>query len=255
MFLLNKNWWDLLGAMTEKEIKARYKRTFFGFLWVFLNPLLQMLVIGAIFQFLVNFKINNYYLYLFIGLLIWDNFSISLNKCTPIYVYERNLLKKAKFAREVLPLSIILSNMFHLLVAFSLLLPLLAYFKTITLGHLLLFPLAIIWLLLTTIGFVLFLSSYNVRYRDVNFFVQAGLTLLFYATPVIYPLNILPAPFSILIGLNPITGVLMLTRYSLLAGEQLSSVLLISGGLVTIFWLVVGIVIFKKENQFFDDWL
>ena len=91
-----RQWLDFLLAMAEKEIKARYKHAVLGFLWIVLNPLLQMLVIGFIFQFFVPVKVENYFLFLFSGLLPWNFFSMSLSKATPSIVYERSLIQKAK---------------------------------------------------------------------------------------------------------------------------------------------------------------
>src|SRR3989304_8777518 len=115
MLAKSKQFIELLTVMTEKELKARYKNTFFGFLWIVVNPLLQMLVIGFIFRLFIKEPIENYYLYLFAGLLVWNFFSISLTKATPSIVSERSLIKKANFPRSVIPLSIILSNLIHLL--------------------------------------------------------------------------------------------------------------------------------------------
>src|SRR3990172_12605877 len=99
---------DFLWVMTEKEIKARYKRAVFGFLWVILNPVLQMLIIGAIFSFFI--KIPDYFLFLFTGLFAWNFFFLCVSKTTSSIVNERALLQKAKFPTEAIPISIILSN-------------------------------------------------------------------------------------------------------------------------------------------------
>ena len=115
-----KYYLDFLWAMTEKEFKVRYKRTLFGFLWVFINPIMQMLVIGFVFRLFIKEPIENYFLYLLSGLLVWNFFSLSMNKVTPSIVNERSLVKKAKFPREVIPISIILSNFVHLVIAFTL---------------------------------------------------------------------------------------------------------------------------------------
>src|SRR3989304_9448269 len=114
-----KHYLDFLWAMTEKEIKARYKRAVFGFLWVVLNPVLQMIIIGAIFSFFI--KIPNYFLFLLAGLLPWQFFSTSLSKATPSIVHERSLLQKAKFPIETIPISLILANFFNMVVSFVLL--------------------------------------------------------------------------------------------------------------------------------------
>src|SRR3989344_8880626 len=92
-----KHYFDFLWAMTEKEIKVRYKRAVFGFLWVVVNPLLQMIIIGFVFRFFIKEPIKNYFLFLLVGLLVWNFFNLSLSKATSSIVYERTLIKKAKF--------------------------------------------------------------------------------------------------------------------------------------------------------------
>ena len=110
-----KNIWhvDLLVAMTEKEIKARYKGAIFGFLWLLLNPVMQMLVIGVVFRYVTKTPIENYFVFLFAGLLPWNFFSYSTVKNTPMIVNERYLIKKAYFPREILIYALILANLFH----------------------------------------------------------------------------------------------------------------------------------------------
>ena len=112
---------DFLFAMTEKEIKARYRHAMLGFLWLIINPLFQMAVIGFIFQFFVPVHVDNYFLFLFTGLLPWNFFSASISKTTTAIINERSLIKKSNFPREVIILSIVLSNLFHFLISLGLL--------------------------------------------------------------------------------------------------------------------------------------
>ena len=221
-------WLDFLYAMTSKEIKARYKRAVFGFLWILLNPLLQMLIMGFIFQFFVPVHVDNYFLFLFAGLLPWNFFAQSLTKTTPAFFYERNLIKKARFPREAIVLSIILSNFFHFIVALLLLVAALVFDKIFIeqyalleliayLGRMLWLIPATLLLLVFTVGLSLFTSSFNVRFRDVNFIVQLLVMLWFYATPVIYALNLLPEWLWPISYLNPMTFIIELFHYSLMS--------------------------------------
>lgn len=247
-----KHYFDFLMAMTEKEIKARYKRAVMGFLWVILNPLLQMVIIGVVFSYF--FKIENYYLFLFSGLLPWQFFSLSLTKTTPSYVYERNLLQKANFPRSVIPLSIILANFFHLIVSLTLLV-----ITLIIVGHLniintlLLLP-ALVWLLLFTIGLSLLTASLNVRYRDINFFVQSGLILWFYATPILYQLSMIPQNIHQLFLINPLTSIFELFHTSLINSPIISKAFL-PNLLVSLLIMVAGVYVYKKNHHYFTDWL
>lgn len=245
--------------MTEKEIKARYKNAILGFLWIFLNPLFQMLIIGFIFQNFIKVPIANYFLFLFTGLLPWNFFSYSLTKATPSIVYERSLIQKAKFPREVIPLSIVLSNFFHFLVSLFLLLIFLLVSGNLAIIH---YPLSIIhlllsllWLLAFTGGFSLLTSALNVKYRDINFFVQALVILWFYATPVIYSLHILPQDYLPLFQLNPITYPFEMLRFSLTASFLPPSNIFFANAMVSFFIIFLGILLFKKESKTFSDWL
>jgi lipopolysaccharide transport system permease protein len=244
---------DFIFALTQKEIKARYKRALFGFLWIFLNPLLQMLIIGTIFSFFID--IPNYYLFLFAGLLPWQFFSLSLSKATSSIVYERSLLLKAKFPKEAIIISIILANFIHLIVSILLLIPVYIYHYSPSLPQLMLLLPTLLWLLSLTIGLSLITASLNVRYRDINFFTQSAILLWFYATPILYSLSSIPQHMRFIFQLNPLTSIFELSRYSF--GHQgLIDVSMIGINLATtIVIIVVGVIVFKRESPLFVDWL
>lgn len=245
--------------MTEKEIKARYKNAVLGFLWIFLNPLFQMLIIGFIFQNFIKIPIANYFLFLFTGLLPWNFFSYSLTKATPAIVYERALIKKAKFPREAIPLSIVFSNFFHFLVSLLLLLAFLVFTHQLLLfssfPNVLAFLFSLFWLLTFTSGFSLLTSALNVKYRDVNFFVQALVILWFYATPVIYSLQILPQKYSSIFQLNPIAYPFELFRYSLINSPLPPKEIFFLNLTISFIVVTLGVLIFKKSSKTFSDWL
>lgn len=259
-------WIDFLLAMTEKEIKTRYKQAFFGFLWIFLNPLLQMLVMGFIFQFFVPVHIDNYFLFLFAGLLPWNFFSQSLTKSTPSFCYERNLIKKAKFPRETIVLSIVLSNFFHFLVSmviliiFISLINLLNFQESINflnqqlLIKLIILILSSLVLLFFTSFLSLFTASLQVKYRDINFIIQVVVTILFYATPIIYTLDLIPENFHFLFYLNPLTPIIQLFHYSLLNISLTINPYYLISFLIIIITFFIGLWTYQKENKDFDDW-
>ncbi|MFC1750051.1 ABC transporter permease, partial [Pseudomonadota bacterium] len=155
---------DLFIAFTEKEIKARYKRAVFGLLWIIINPLLQMVVIGFVLSFFI--KIDNYYPFLFSGLLFWNFTSSSLSTGTSSIVYSRDLLKKAKFPREALVLSIVFANFYNLLISIGLFGLYLMLTSSLLLPNIFLLAPALLWLLFLVSGLCLLTSSLNVRFRD-----------------------------------------------------------------------------------------
>lgn len=246
---------DLLSAMTEKELKSRYKRTVFGFLWVIINPILQMLIIGFIFTFFIKQQIEHYYFFLFIGLLIWNYVSLSLSKATPSIVYERNLIKKSHFPRSVIPLSIILSLLIHFLIALALLFVPLLFIHSLTFSGILLTVPLTIWLTFTIIGISLFTSALNVFYRDINFFVQALLMLWFYATPIIYPLTFIPVHFKWIWYFNPLTSIVQLFQASLLSQPFPPLNQIGINFLLSLLLVIVGIRLFSSTSKHFDDWV
>ncbi len=246
---------DLLFAMTEKELRARYKHTVFGFFWLVANPLLQMLVIGFVFTFLLAQPVKNYYFFLFNGLLVWNFFSLSLSKTTPSIVYERSLIKKARFPHAVIPLSIILSNFIHFFLAFILYLVPVLFLGTLTIFSVPLVLLSFVLLIAFTVGLSLLTASLNVRFRDVNFFVTALLIVWFYATPVMYALTMIPRHLLWLWRFNPLTSILQLLQQAILGLPGPGPAMLLSNIGVIVVITILGVKVFERESKYFDDWL
>ncbi len=246
---------ELLWAMTEKELRARYKNTIFGFVWLIVNPLLQMLVIGFIFNFFMNEPIKNYFFHLFIGLLSWNFFSTSITKATPSVVFERGLIKKAAFPVAVIPLSIILSNIIHFAIAFGMLLVPVFFLGTMTMLTIPLTIAALLTLFMFTIGLSLMTCALNVRYRDVNFFIQALLIIWFYATPIVYSLSQIPPGTQWLWNFNPFTTIIQLLQHALILAAPPAIGALLTNIAIVMATFFLGIYVFNKEAKNFDDWV
>lgn len=255
---MNKNiqyFFELLWGMTVKELRARYKHTIFGFLWLVVNPFLQMLVIGFIFTFFLKEPISHYYFYLFIGLLTWNLFFLSLTKATPSIVFERGLIKKAKFPHAVIPLSIILSNLVNFLVALILYVIPVLFIGTLQLISIPLVITAIVLLVLFTVGLCLLTSALNVKFRDVNFFIQAMLIIWFYATPIAYTLDFIPYKYYWIWRINPLTSIVQLFQFGFLRAAAPGPLMLIMNGIIIGVIFILGIIVFQKESKNFDDWI
>lgn len=250
-----RHFFQLLFIMTEKELRARYKHTVFGFFWLVANPLLQMIIIGFVFQFFMKSAIPNYNYYLFLGLLVWNFFSLSLQKATPSIYFERNLIKKARFPHAVIPLSIILSNFVHLIVAFLLFVIPVVFLGTLTPASLWLTLLACVMLMAFTCGISLFTAALNVRFRDVNFFVQALLMIWFYATPIVYSFSFIPHRFIWLWRLNPMVSILQLFQSGILSFPMPGPGMLGANIVTILVTLLAGVVVFRRESRYFDDWV
>ncbi len=251
-----QHWLEFLIAMTEKEIKARYKFAVLGFLWIVLNPLLQMIIVGGIFQFLIPVSTDHYFMYLFAGLLPWNFFSYTVTKNTSMILNERSLIKKANFPRESIILSVVLSNAFHLVVALLLFMLIsVAVFGFVQLIKIPIIICALVLIILLTTGCSLLFSALNVKYRDVNFFVQALIPLWFYATPIVYTIDLVPSFLQKIIYLNPLTITVELMHYAFSGGEFAPLINFLPSIVVTMTVFIVGWWKFKKEDPNFEDWV
>jgi ABC-2 type transport system permease protein len=250
-----QHFFELLSSMTHRELTARYKHTFFGFLWVFINPLIQMIVIGFIFPFFIKDPIPHYNLYLFTGLLTWNFFSLSLSKAASSIVNERSLIKKSRFPRSVIPVSIVLANATNLLLAFLLLVPPALYFQVLSFERIGYFIMGFAILLVFTIGASLLTSALNVRFRDISFFVQAGLIVWFYLTPIVYSIYSVPYNLIWVWRLNPMTSVVQFFQHFFVDFPLPGIAMISMNGIISILVLILGITIFRIESKLFDDWL
>ena len=258
-------WIDFVAQMTIKEIKSRYRFALLGFLWMFLNPVLQMIAIGIVFQFIIKTKIDNYFIFLFTGLLPWNFFSLSLNKVTPSLIYERFLIQKAKFPREGLVISIVLSYYFHFLISsllFFLILIATQILKAQSFAEILTYSLSLsktipvsLVLLMLTIGFSLLFSAMNVQHRDTNFIVKALIQIWFYMTPIVYRLESLPIFISKILYLNPMVGIVEQYQKIFLGLAPANNTLSLLSLSSSIVYFTIGIYVFSKKSPYFNDWL
>lgn len=246
---------ELLWGMTERELRARYKNTIFGFIWLVANPILQMLIIGFVFPLFIKSTVQHYNFYLLTGLLAWNFFSFSLSKTTPSIVNERSLIKKAYFPREVIPVSMILSNLINYLAAFALFIIPVLFLNTLTPMSFIFFLIGLIMLLLFTIGLSLFTSALNVRFRDIHFLMQALLIIWFYATPIVYSLSQIPGNLLWLWRLNPLTSSIQFMQHALVGTALPGPGMIIVNTVIISVFLLGGILVFRSENKNFDDWL
>ncbi len=204
----------LVGVLTARELKARYRGSVFGFLWSLLNPLLMLVVYTAVFQLIFpsrNPATRPYALFLFCGLLPWQWLAASLTDASSSLLVNGSLLKKILFPAEVLPCVAVLSQAAHFLLALPVLLAgllagALGLFGTrVTLGWpLLQTPLLLLLQAFFLVGAGLFLAALTVHFRDMRDLLVTVLTLWFFATPVLYtPSDVGSAPLRRVLAFNP----------------------------------------------------
>lgn len=177
----------LLWSLTQRELKARYRGSVLGFLWTFLNPTLLMLVYALVFGVFMKQDMKNYTYFMFIGLLPWIWFSTCIGAGASTISERRDLLTKVRFPAQVLPTTVVVSNFINYLLALPLMLGLGAFFGVYPTVHTLAFPLVLAAEFLFTLALLYLVSALNVAFRDLQHIVNNILTLVFFASPIIYP--------------------------------------------------------------------
>jgi ABC-2 type transport system permease protein len=243
---------ELLKNLLKKDLKLKYRGSIFGFLWSFLNPLLMITIYTVVFGTIMRIRMQHYSLFLITGLLPWIFFCNSCIMATTAIIDNASLIKKVYFPRFVLPLSTILFNLVQMLLAFCVFLPFLIVQKGGSL-HMLAFPLVLSLHLIFTFGISLFLSSSTVFFRDIKHLMEVSLLALFWITPVIYPVFMIPDKLRIFVKINPLAIFVVLYRECLFYHKRLDPLLFTLALSWSIFMLWVGYRIFIKQSPRFAE--
>lgn len=244
---------ELLFSLTLKELKVRYKNTVLGFVWSILNPLLLMTILSFVFLVIFKIGIEKYPAFLLCALLPWVFFSNSVFASATSIVDNANLIKKLSFTREAIPLSAILANLVHFLLALIVLFIFLLIFKVRLTIFVLVLPLIILIQLLFIIGISFVASSLYVYYRDVKYIIEAMLLCWFYATPIFYSTSFVPDRLLRFYLLNPMAAIVTAYRDILLYGRLPEVKIIILSILSAAISLCLGTFFFRKFKGNFAD--
>lgn len=255
----------LLWALTARELRARYRASVLGFLWTFLNPSLNMLVYVLVFGVLMATPLPRYPFYLFCGLLPWIYFSSSVVAGTTSVSDRRDLLTKVRFPAQVLPATIILTNLLNFLFTLPLLFLLGLFYEDLPTWHLVFVPVVALVQTAFILGLTYLLSSLNVAFRDLQHIVANLVQMFFFLTPVLWDLDSVGAvnrfglslsveqAKDLLLYSNPMAAVMAAWRsiffhHQVPAWEPLLSVALVSFAL---FWISSGV--FERRREEFAE--
>jgi len=195
---------DLARLLVAKELKLRYRRSVLGFAWTMLNPLLTMLILTVVSSHVMRVQVEKFPVFVLSALLPWNFFSQSLAGGAMSIVHNESLLRNVRVPRAVFPIALVGSHLVNLVLAMIPLLIVMAWQRAPVHFSVLAAPWCLLALGLFTAGVVLAVSAWTVFFRDLAQIVEVGLTALFYLTPIIYPLSILPDRYAWAFRLNPI---------------------------------------------------
>lgn len=222
---------DLVVQLVVRDLKVRYKNSVLGFFWSLINPLVQVAIITVVVKYLMRLPVADYSAYLLVAFLPWMFFQMSLLDASDSVLKHHDLLKKVYFPREALPISLVISNFIHLILAFVVFFVYLVVFLRASIVHTaMLLPVLMLIQFIFNLGVAFFVSCLNVFYEDTKFIVSVGLNVLFYASPVMYlsemvhsvlmHTTLIPAvykaPLWFLYQINPLNAALMAYRKLLL---------------------------------------
>ena len=244
---------EMLKTSIKKDIGGKYKISFLGVLWSFVNPLLQIIVYAIIFPLIMKSDIEYYVVFMVCGLIPWNYFSTVINRTSFTMIENGNIIKKVYFPREILPISVVTSETVTFLISSILILLFtLGYGLGLTI-NIVFYPLILLVQYVLLIGISLIVSSVTVYFRDLQHFIGVLLQLFFYATPIVYAVDTIPENFRWILKYNPMTYIIEGYR-DIFWGQtapDISTLLIVLA--IGIVLCILGYLIFNKLQKKFAE--
>ncbi len=245
---------ELLAFLIWRDVKIRYRQTLLGGVWAVLQPMIAMLIFTFVFHRLAGVSSDGppYPLFAFAGLAPWIFFSTSVQQSSNSLVANQQLVSKVYFPRVFIPIGAIGALLLDLLLSLALLGLLMVYYRWPLSVSILWLPVFIVAAVLAASGIGLTLSALNVSFRDVKYAVPFLIQMGIFVTPVIYPIRYVPERWRMLMGLNPMVGVVLGFRHALLGADIAWPVVALSL-FTSVLLFLAGLLIFRRmERQFAD---
>jgi len=246
---------ELLYFLVWREVKVRYKQAALGVAWAVVQPLTTMLIFTAVFGNFAKIPSDGlpYAVFAYAALLPWSYFAEAISRSGVSVVSDTNLIRKVYFPRLILPLASVMTPVVDFCVSFLILLCLMAWYHVIPTWGVILLPFFLLLALLTALSVGLWLSALNVRYRDVRFTIPFLVQIWMYASPVVYPVSLVPERWRLLFNLNPMVGVIEGFRWALLgkASPDFQAITVSVIGVLVL--LIGGLLFFKRMESTFAD--
>jgi lipopolysaccharide transport system permease protein len=246
---------ELWAFLIWRDIKVRYKQTAIGGAWALLQPLTAMLIFTVVFGRFAKIPSNGvaYPVFVYAGLLPWQYFASSLTGSSTSLVGSSNLITKVYFPRLLIPFSAVAVPIIDFLLAMTILIGLMIYYSITPTINVVVLPVFLLLALGTALGAGLWLSALNVRYRDIPFVLPFLMQIWMYASPVVYPIQLVPEKWQWAFALNPMTGVIEGFRWALLGQKAPSMTVLALSAAVAVVFAITGIIYFRRSERRFAD--
>jgi homopolymeric O-antigen transport system permease protein len=248
---------ELFYYFAWRDIKVRYKQTSLGLLWAVIQPLATMVIFTILFGKLANIPSDGvpYPIFYFSALVPWMYVSSTVTSTSMSLISNADLMTKIYFPRIILPASAVLSGLVDFAVASVFMVAFILYYEVPIGVNMLLWPALVVPLAMLSLGVGMILAALNVRYRDVKHVVPFGIQLWLFATPIIYPLSMVPERYQLLLAFNPLSGIIQGFRHSLVPNISMNWIHLgISLATIAIIF-VVAVKYFSSSEKAFADFI
>lgn len=246
---------ELLFFLIWRDVKVRYKQTAVGAGWSVLQPLMTMVIFTLVFGVFAKFPSDGvpYQVFAYTALLPWNYFARALDRSGTSLVAGSNLIRKVYFPRLILPLSGAIAPIVDIAIAFVILIAMMFWFGIYPTWGVLLLPVFLVLAFLTALSVGLWLSAIHVRFRDVGYLIPFLTQFWMYASPVAYPVSMVPEQWRLLYALNPMAGVIEGFRWAILGKQSPDFVVMAVSSAIVIVLFVGGVIYFKAMEKFFAD--
>jgi lipopolysaccharide transport system permease protein len=252
----NRNFMFVVTSLVMRDFRVRYRNMSLGILWSLANPLIMMLVLTFVFKNVFpNSSVKNYPAFALIGLISYNFFSLAWSSSTTSLSYNAGLVKRVRMMREIIPIASVLAQSIHFLIQIVLVLIfVVALGMRPTHEWLWIIPILVVELVFVS-GLALLCSAFDVYLRDTRYLVDSAVTVMFWLTPVFYPVELIPFRFRTVYELNPIATVIVCLRQVLLDAKMPSLQTLGLGGIVAGALFLIGLFVFGRMKGNFGDYL
>lgn len=246
---------ELLYFLIWRDVKVKYKQTIIGAGWAILQPLTTMVVFTLVFKKIADISSEGipYPIFAYTALLPWNLFATALNRSTVSLVSQVGLISKVYFPRLIIPLSATISGIIDFAIAFVILVGMMFWYGITPRWAILSLPLFITIALVAALSVGLWLAALNVRYRDVGHAVPFLIQIWMFASPVAYPVGLIPEKWRLLYSFNPLAGVIEGFRWALLGKESPDFRVIAVSTMVVFALLFGGLIYFKRTERTFAD--
>lgn len=245
---------EMIFSLVKRDLRGRYKGSALGFLWTFINPLLQLLIYTMVFSVIMRSGIEDYYIFLFVALVPWIFFSTSLTGGAGCIIAQQDMVKKIYFPREVLPIAHVTSQFINMLLSFIVIFVVLIFTRhPLHLKAILCLPIIMLVEYVLALGITMVVSAVTVYLRDVEYILGILTMAWQFLTPVMYSVDMVPEQMRGIFFLNPMTPIIIAYRNILYDGTVPQLGTLLSASVIGIVILIVGWALFHHLQKHFVE--